>query len=117
MFTRRNFIKGVSALPLCAAAGVGLSAASVEAKDAIKRCGGANLKTSLNAYSFSKLLNDQVKGRGAGISLLDLLEFCAQHNFDGCDPTGYFFPTYPKVPPDDYVNNLKRRAFELGIGI
>jgi sugar phosphate isomerase/epimerase len=117
MFTRRNFLKHVSTLPLCAAVGVGLTRTNAFAKDAIKRCGGASLKTSLNAYSFSKLLNDQVKGRGPGISLFDLLEFCAQQNFDGCDPTGYFFPTYPKVPPDDYVNKLKRRAFELGIGI
>jgi sugar phosphate isomerase/epimerase len=117
MFNRRDFIKQVSVLPFCAAVGVGVSSTDACGKGAIKRSGGSNLKTSLNAYSFSKLLNDQVKGRGPGISLFDLLDFCAQHNFDGCDPTGYFFPTYPKVPPDDYVNNLKRRAFELGVGI
>jgi hypothetical protein len=22
--------------------------------------------------------------------------------FDGIDPTGYFFPTYPEVPPDEH---------------
>jgi sugar phosphate isomerase/epimerase len=63
------------------------------------------------------LLNDQIKKRGPGISLLDLLEFCAKNGFDGLDPTGYFFPTYPEVPSDEYINNFKRRAFELGIGI
>ncbi len=117
MFNRRDFIKQVSVLPICAAVCVGVSSTDASGKGAIKRSGGSSLKTSLNAYSFSKLLNDQVKGRGPGISLFDLLDFCAQHNFDGCDPTGYFFPTYPKVPPDDYVNNLKRRAFELGVGV
>jgi sugar phosphate isomerase/epimerase len=80
--------------------------------------GGPRLKVALNAYSFSKMLNDHVKGRAAGgMSLLELLEFCAQHNFDGLDPTGYFFPGYPAVPTDAYVNEFKRRAFELGIGI
>ena len=112
---RRDFIRGASLWPLCAAAE--LSGATAGAKEPIKRTGGSSLKTSLNAYSFSKLLNDQVKGRGPGITLFDLLDFCARHEFDGCDPTGYFFPTYPKVPPDEYINNLKRRAFELGIGI
>jgi sugar phosphate isomerase/epimerase len=78
---------------------------------------GPCYKVSLNAYSFSKLLNDYNKQRGTGISLMALLEFCAKNGFDGVDPTGYFFPTYPDVPPDDFVNNLKRRAFGLGLGI
>jgi sugar phosphate isomerase/epimerase len=116
-FNRRSFIRNAAVLPLCAAGALGLGTNDSEAKEPIKRLGGSSLKTSLNAYSFSKLLNDQVKGRGEGISLFDLLDFCAKNNFDGCDPTGYFFPTYPKVPPRDYVNNLKRRAFELGVGI
>src|SRR5436305_450331 len=73
---------------------------------------------SLNAYSFSKLLNNYNKHReGDGISLMQLLDFCAKNNFDGFDPTGYFFPGYPEVPTDEYVNNFKRRAFELGLGI
>ncbi len=38
-------------------------------------------------------------------------------NIDGFDPTGYFFPTYPTPPSDAYVADLKRRAFELGVGI
>ena len=37
----------------------------------------AVLKTSLNAYSFNKLLNDNLKGRGKGITLPDLLDYCA----------------------------------------
>ena len=107
--SRRSFLKHASLLPFCAAATVAgeLPAA---ARPPIPRIGGVSLKVSLNAYSFSKLLNDQNKGRGKGITLFDLLDFCAKHNFDGVDPTGYFFPTYPAVPPDDYVNNFKRRA-------
>jgi sugar phosphate isomerase/epimerase len=82
-----------------------------------KRPGGPRLKTSLNAYSFNQLLNDQLKGRGKGISLLELLDFCAEQNFDAIDPTGYFFPGYPKPPSEAYLNEFKRRAFLLGLAI
>jgi sugar phosphate isomerase/epimerase len=75
------------------------------------------LKVALNAYSFSKRLNAKVKRHGAGIDLFDLVDFCAKYNFDAIDVTGYFFPDYPKVPSDGYVNDLKRKAFELGVGI
>jgi sugar phosphate isomerase/epimerase len=83
----------------------------------IKRVGDPALKVALNAYSFSKLLNDSVKRGRGGVDLFQLLDFCAKNNVDGFDPTGYFFPGYPAVPSAEYVNNLKRRAFELGIGI
>jgi sugar phosphate isomerase/epimerase len=83
----------------------------------IKRVGGARLKTSLNAYSFTKMLNDQIKGRGKGMTLFDLLDFCAENDFDAIDPTGYFFPGYPKVPSEKFLNDFKRRAFILGLDI
>src|SRR5262249_31699164 len=57
----------------------------------------SRLRTSLNAYSFSKLLNDFNKGLTPGISLLELVDFSAKHDFEGLDPTGYFFPGYPDV--------------------
>jgi sugar phosphate isomerase/epimerase len=75
------------------------------------------LKSSLNAYSFNKLLNDAIRGRGEGITLVGVLEFAAKCKFDGFDATGYYFPGYPAVPPDSYVDNLKRRAADLGVGI
>jgi sugar phosphate isomerase/epimerase len=115
---RRGFLTRASMMPL-GALGVGLVAArqSPAAPDPIKRVGGSRLKTSLNAYSYSKALNDQLKGRGKGVSLFDLLEFCAEVNFDAIDPTGYFFPGYPKVPSDKYINEFKRRAFQLGLDL
>jgi sugar phosphate isomerase/epimerase len=87
------------------------------AQPPITRIGGPKLKLSLNAYSFTKALNDRIKGRGKGVSLFDLLDFCAELNFDAIDPTGYFFPGYPKIPGDPYVNDFKRRAFVLGLDI
>jgi sugar phosphate isomerase/epimerase len=113
---RRDFLKSASVLPLAAAAGLGGLSALAETQP-IKRLGGSMLKVSLNAYSFSKMLNDKVKRHGSGIDLFELVDFCAKYNFDGFDATGYFFPGYPDVPSDDYVNDLKRKAFEFGIGI
>lgn len=102
--TRRGFIQSAAALPFCAAFASGAP-------------GKAVLKVSLNAYSFNKMLNDSIKGRGAGVTLLQVLEFAAKNKFEGFDPTGYYFPGYPDVPTNAYVDELKKRAADLGIGI
>lgn len=78
---------------------------------------GIPVKIALQAYSFSKLLNDNAKGRGAGMSLPDLLDFSAENNFDAVDLTGYFFPGYPAVPSDEFINEIKKHAFKLGLDI
>jgi sugar phosphate isomerase/epimerase len=120
---RRSFLKSASLLPLAVAAGGGLGGATtaLAAFEPIKRVGGTMLKVSLNAYCFGKLLNNQLRDRGKGISLFDLAEFCAKCEFDGFDPTGYYFPGYsahgPEVPTDKFIFELKRRAFDLGLGI
>ena len=69
------------------------------------------LKISLNAYSFNKPLSN------GSMTLDELLEFCALHQIDGVDLTGYYFPGYPAVPSDEYLYNLKRKAFRLGVDI
>jgi sugar phosphate isomerase/epimerase len=119
--SRRSFLKTASTLALATAAGGAGVVSSLprvaQAQGPIERVGSSSLKVSLNAYSFSKLLNDYNKKRGPGVSLMALLDFCAKNNFDAIDPTGYFFPSYPEVPTDEYVNTFKRRAFELGLGI
>jgi sugar phosphate isomerase/epimerase len=75
-----------------------------------KRVGGAILKTGLNAYSFNQALQKD-------LTLLDLLDYCAEQGFDALDPTGYFFPGYPNVPDETFINAFKRRAFLLGVAI
>src|SRR3954467_3188785 len=119
--SRRSFLTRASLLPLYAATVGVLPAATALATEPIKRGGGPAFKISLNAYSFAKLLNDQLQSRGPGISLFDLAEFCAKQNIDGFDATGYYFPGYEKngtgVPKDKYIFDLKRRAFDLGLGI
>lgn len=113
--SRRDFVKRAALLPL--GAGLAFSGFTAEAREPVKRSGGSALKVSLNAYSFSKLLNDYNRDPSQGISLMALLDFCAKNNFDAIDPTGYFFPGYPQVPGDDYINTFKRTAFEFGLGI
>ncbi|MBI5766487.1 MAG: sugar phosphate isomerase/epimerase [Verrucomicrobia bacterium] len=113
--SRRAFLKTAALLPLAAATG----ATTRAAVEPIKRVGGPHLKVSCNAYSFAKLLNDHALGRGPGLSLIGLAEFCAKQNFDGFDPTGYYFPGYRdrKIPSDKFVFELRRRAFDLGLGV
>jgi sugar phosphate isomerase/epimerase len=106
---RRHFLMQSSALSLYAAGLASLIHAQANKKPV--------LKTALNAYSFTKVLNDNVKGRGEGKTLVQILEFAAANKFDGFDATGYFFPGYPKVPSDDTLNTLKKRAADLGVGI
>lgn len=70
---------------------------------------GVKLKLALNAYSFDKPL------KAGSMTLHDVVTFCAQHRVDALDATGYYFPGYPAVPPDEYIYNLKRHAFLNGI--
>ncbi|TSA20318.1 sugar phosphate isomerase/epimerase [bacterium] len=114
---RRKFIQSVSSVSVGAVLGAATGTGLALAHPQIKRVGGSKLKTSLNAYSFNKLLSDNAKTPGSGISLFDLLDFCAKNDFDAVDPTAYFFPGYPAVPSDAFINDFKLRAFHLGLDI
>jgi sugar phosphate isomerase/epimerase len=70
-----------------------------------------NLKISLNAFSFDKPL------KAGTMSMSELLDYCSRIGFDGVDLTGYYFPGYPVVPSDDFIYEVKRKAFKLGLGI
>ena len=93
-------------------------AAAAASLEPVKRVGGPMLKVSCNAYSFAKLLGT---GGTGSLKLVELAEVCAKMGFDGFDPTGYYFPGYEKnglgVPTDKVIYALKRRAFDLGLGI
>src|SRR5437763_979590 len=88
--SRRHFLQRA----VLASSGVAAGGFALAAGTPIQRVGGPRLKVSLNAYSFGKMLNDFALGRGAGMSLTGLAEFCAKHDFDGFDATGYYFPGY-----------------------
>src|SRR5438477_13142914 len=55
----------------------------------VKRRSGTRLKIGLNAYSFTRPL------MAGSMTLADVIDYCALHNIDGLDATGYYFPAYP----------------------
>jgi sugar phosphate isomerase/epimerase len=69
------------------------------------------LKTSLNAFSFDGQL------KAGKINLFQVLDYCCEQKFDAVDLTAYYFPSYPVVPNDDYIFDLKRKALTLGLEI
>lgn len=88
----------------------GFNALSSESHAVSKKV-GSKLKLSLNLYSFNALLMEEK------IDLFDVLDFCAEYNFDAIAPTGYYFPGYPEVPSDEFMMKFKRQAFLQGLDI
>src|SRR5579883_1085324 len=80
-------------------------AAALPLEAQIRRPAGTHLRLGLNAYSFNRPL------MAGTMKLADVLDYCAAHNIDGVDLTGYYFPGYPAVPSDDFLYGIKRRAF------
>ena len=93
-----------------AIAGLGLNAGMARTnRTAASGC--SKLRISLNAYSFNDpLLNGEM-------SLEELLEYCANLGFDAVDITAYYFPGYPEVPSDEFLYDIKRKAFLSGLEI
>jgi sugar phosphate isomerase/epimerase len=75
------------------------------------------LKPALNAYSFLEPLTANMKDAGTGMDLFAVCDFCAKHNIEAVDLTGYFFPGYPKPPADSYLRRMKRTTHDLGLVI
>src|SRR3954464_7086218 len=89
-----------------------LAAASViPATAEIKRRAGTHIKVGLNAYSFNRALT------AGTMKLDDVIDYCAAHDIDGADLTGYYFPGYPAVPSDEFLYDLKKRAYLNGVTI
>ncbi len=103
---RRLFLKTMATLPVLAAAPAAWLPAAAKPLPATHK-----LRLSLNAYSFNTLL------RNGSMDLDGLLEFCAALPLDAVDLTGYYFPGYPAVPPDEYIYHIKQKAFRLGLDI
>ncbi len=115
---RRGFLKGslglaasaaTAALPAAIAAAA-LPAPALAATN-IHRHSGTRVKLALNSYSFNRPL------MAGSMTLDDVIDYCAQHDIEGVDTTGYYFPGYPDVPSDEYIYKLKRTAFLNGVSI
>src|SRR5215472_2046454 len=75
----------------------------------VSRETGTHYRIGLNAYSFNAPL------RAGTMTLEDVIHYCAQHSIDAVDPTGYYFPGYPKIPSDEAIFRLKRTAHLNGV--
>lgn len=106
---RRVFVRQLVSLPALGFAGA--LSPHLLAQRPVSRVGGAQIKLSLNAYSFNTPL------REGKTNLEEVLDFCAKEDFDGADLTGYYFPDHPARPTRDYIARIKKRAYNLGIGI
>ena len=107
---RRAFLKTVTAgVPLLATTTLA-PAVSVPSIGYPKQKGPVRL--SCNLYSFNEpMLVTKT------MTLEQVFQFCAEVGFDAVDPTGYYFPGYPAVPPDSYIYDIKRKAFRMGLDI
>jgi sugar phosphate isomerase/epimerase len=93
---RRSFLAAAAALPATAQ---------------VHRRPGTHLKIGLNAYSFNRALTS------GAMKLPEVIDYCAAHEIDGVDLTGYYFPGYPAVTSDEYLYALKQRAWLNGVTI
>jgi len=96
---------------LSAAAAAAIRPPGAFAIGEVKRVKGSHIHVGLNAYSFNRPLT------AGEMTLDDVIDYCAQHDIDGLDATGYYFPGYPKAPSDEYIYALKRRAYMNGATI
>lgn len=73
---------------------------------------------ALNAYSFNDLLVARnSRDQQPLFTFFNLMDWCATQNIKAIDLTGYYFPGYPEVPSDEYINKVKNKASQLGIAI
>ena len=108
LFHRRKFLTSAIGLPLIASPGI-LGKDNGPSIDNFSV--SSRLKTSLNAYSFNAPLSN------GSMTIDDMLDFCAETGFEGVDITAYYFKGYPQIPSNDYLFQIKRKAFSLGVEI
>jgi len=111
--TIRTLLLSLTAICILIIGGESIATAQV----GTKKTPESNIKLALNAYSFNDALMAKGTPEKPAFTLFDLLDWCAVQNIEGIDITGYYIPTYPNVPSDEYTYELKRKAFSLGIDI
>jgi len=111
MLSRRSFLQSsTAAVTTAALAGVCSSAKAIEP---IARNGKPKFKFSLAAYSYRDLLLPK-QGKEPQLTLKDFIDDCAKMGLEGTELTSYYFP---KEVTADYVHDLRRHAFRLGLDV
>lgn len=114
---RRDFLKG-SLSATGAMIGTGLVAQeAAHSAEPVTRNGKSYFKLSLAGYSFNRFLPkawtpEQLSD--AKMTLEKFIEFCAEQDLEGVEPTSYYFPK--EVTPE-YLLSIKQLAFRLGLDI
>lgn len=112
--SRRQFLAGAGRL--CTALALGTSGASVILSPALAPAAEPIprkkpfLKLSLAAYSFRQLL----AGKDKSMTMHDFVDYCADLDLDGVEPTSYYFPA---GADEAYFADFKQRTFRLGLDI
>ena len=103
--SRRNFMRTMLTVPVAATVPGLLTGKPTRSSTppSVSHKFGHKFKISLNVYSFNNPLREGI------VDLHDVLDFCAKYNMDAIDPTGYYFPGYPEVPSDSYINAFKKK--------
>jgi sugar phosphate isomerase/epimerase len=72
----------------------------------------------VNAYSFSDLLEARDSRNNEQVyTLFNLVDWCADRSIKALDPTAYFFPGYPEVPPDEYLKRFASYATSRNVNL
>lgn len=71
----------------------------------------SRVKIGLNFYSFDNPI------KNGELDILDVINYVASIDMECVDITGYYFPTYPQVPDDELIYEVKRCAFRNAIDI
>jgi sugar phosphate isomerase/epimerase len=87
------------------------SANAAGAVSPIQRVQGFKWKLSCNLFSFNQPLTQ------GEMTLEAVMEYCASLGFEAVDPTAYYFPGYPELPPPGYLQRIKKLAFLQGLDI
>jgi len=101
--TRRNLLRSLGLLPLVFT--------NFQIRGNTKKVSKTRIRYSVNAYSF----NDEL--RNGSMTFIDMMEYAAGIGLDAVDLTGYYFSTYPEIPPDKELFQMKRTALKLGLDI
>jgi sugar phosphate isomerase/epimerase len=71
----------------------------------------SRVKIGLNLFSFD------VPIKAKQMDILDAIKYAASIDMECIDITGYYFPTYPEAPSDEYIYEVKRTAFRNALDI
>jgi sugar phosphate isomerase/epimerase len=105
--SRRSFLLGSAGLAMATALSRPFGALAAEP---IARTGEASFKFSLAAYSYRSLLT----GENPSLTLDDFVRDCAAFGLAGTELTSYYFPP---EPTSDYLIDLKKLCFDLGLDV